>query len=112
MANENKNIESLNNDQISGVSGGGKGLFKTPEILKTYCDYCKERIDGKSRYMIPVIKEKGTMCNECFEKQKASLGIDAANRAWLGIVPEQNQKGNKLDLPSNKIHDPNSNYIK
>jgi len=103
----NNEIKKLDDSKISEISGGRTGLFKKPEIFKTYCDYCNEHIDGKARFEIPINVSGKTMCNQCFEKQKSILGTAAATERWLGIkapVPTDGPSSAKIkiDIKRNK----------
>jgi len=93
---ENKEMQKLGDQEIQEVSGGRTGLFKKPQIFKTYCDYCRERIDGTKRFEVPINVSGKVMCNECFERQKSALGAEVANEKWIKIktpiVPPKNTK--------------------
>ncbi len=89
---ENNKVEKISEEQSESVSGGRKGLFPKIEIWKTYCDFCGERIDSKTRFGVPVLNNEKIMCNECYKKQSDLLGQDIAAQKWLGQKPTPKNK--------------------
>lgn len=83
--NQIEDAKKISEEQSESVSGGRKGLFPKIKLWKTWCDFCGERIDSKTRFGVPVLNDEKIMCNECYKKQSDLLGQDNAAQKWLGI---------------------------
>lgn len=95
--NGTANIEIINDKQTENIVGGYHGLFPKWQIIKTYCDFCNEKIDGKIRAEVPILGDK-KMCDKCFEKQKKALGEDVAIAKWLGFSKNTGITKSKVDI--------------
>lgn len=99
---ETEGLEEVQDEEAEKVAGGYRRLFSKTPWLKTYCDYCNKLIDGESRLLVPIIEKGKHMCNECFEKQKQTLGETNASIKWLGIDPSVKRSEQTFNINSSK----------
>jgi len=100
-----KEIEKIEDNKTEEVSGGSTGFFKPLRLRKKYCDMCRNEIDGVKRQPMPIINNGSgvkDMCNECYLKQKETLGEAGASIRWLGINPNAKSSETTIHYDSNK----------
>lgn len=97
---ENNEVKELQDNKVEKVSGGRRGLWREIRILNDYCDYCREKIDGKERYDVHINIPGKTMCNKCFEREVATIGKDAAVKKWMNVGTTSNGSIN-IDIHKN-----------